>query len=305
MLLRRASTRETIKNYIWILPSVVFLLVVVAYPFSRAIYYSFYDLNMSNVSNYGSYVGIKNYINAFCDAVFGKSVLNLLMIVVSAVSLQLVLGFLIALFFHNNNFKHQRIFLTILIIPTMLAPIVVGLVWRFLLYTQTGLISYIFNKIGLFRDTSILSIRALAVITIIIVDTWEWTPFIALLFISGLTALPYEPFEAATIDGASKFQIVRYITIPLLKSVIMVALGFRFVDALKLFDIVFVLTNGGPAGATEVTSLYMYRLGFVYFNFSYSSTLAVFFIFAVIVITIIIYFNFKMKNKLFHKKTNL
>ncbi|MCL4377404.1 MAG: sugar ABC transporter permease [Actinobacteria bacterium] len=295
------NKRKEFTKYFWIAPSIIFLLVVIIYPFCRAIYYSFFSFNLSKPADYGKFLGFKNYLDVFKDANFFNSIKILLLIVVIATTIQLFLGFIIALFFQRNEFKFKRALLTILIIPTMLAPIIVGLIWRFLLYTHNGLITYFFNLIGFYKDVSILSIPINAIITIILVDSWEWTPFVILLFIAGMASLPEEPFEAAVIDGSSKFGLVKYITIPLLRPLIVVALLFRFVDALKLFDIVFVLTNGGPAGVTEVANLYMYRIGFIYFNFSYSSTLAVFFIFALVIISIIIYINTVIRSRIERK----
>jgi len=292
------TKKKEFKKYFWITPAIIFLLVVIVYPFCRAVYYSLFSFNLSKPENYGKFLGFDNYMDVFKDANFFNSVKILLLIVVIATIIQLFFGFIIALFFHRNEFKFKRALLTILIIPTMLAPIIVGLIWRFLLYTHNGLITYLFNLIGFFKDVSILSAPINAVITIILVDSWEWTPFVTMLFIAGLSGLPEEPFEAAVIDGCSKFGLVKYITLPLLKPLMLVALLFRFVDALKLFDIVFVLTNGGPASATEVANLYMYRIGFIYFNYSYSSTLAVFFIIALVIIAIGIYINTAIRGKL-------
>jgi len=288
--------KNNVSDFIWILPTIIFLLVVIIYPFTRAIILSFKSYSLSKPESLGNFIGFQNYVTLFKDQIFFNGIKVTLLIVISAVVFQIIIGFFIALFL-NNNFKFQRIILTVFIIPTMLAPIVVGLIWRFLLYTQNGLLTYLVNIFGLFKDSTILSSPRLAVLAIILIDSWEWIPFIGLLFLSGLMALPEEPFEAAIIDGASKVGVMTNITIPLLRPVIVVATTFRFIDALKIFDTIFILTNGGPAGATDVINLYMYRLNFVYFDLGYGAAPAVLMIIVLVVITIAIYVNNYIKGK--------
>lgn len=262
--------RKRLSNYIWILPAILFLIIVIVIPFTRIINLSFYSYSLSKPTTLGKFIALKNYVKLFHDTVFLNSIKTLLLIVIPAVAIQLFVGFLIALFL-ERNFVNHRIILTIFILPTMLAPIVVGLIWRFLLYIQNGLITYILNQFGFLTETSILSFPVIAVIAIILIDSWEWTPFVGAIFLAGLMALPEEPFEAAITDGASNFDLVKHITVPLLKPVIIVAATLRLVDALKIFDIIYVLTNGGPAGATDVVNLYMYRLNFIYFDLGYGA----------------------------------
>jgi multiple sugar transport system permease protein len=200
----------------------------------------------------------------------------------------MVLGLLIAVLF-NQPLPYRRIVLSLFIIPTMLAPVVVGLIWRFIFYPQYGILSVFLNKLGLFTEVTIFSKPGSALTVILLVDIWEWTPFLGLVFLSGLMSLPQEPFEAARIDGASDFQLFTKVTIPMLKPLLFVGFIFRLIDAIKIFDIVYILTFGGPGGTTEVVNLYIYRLNFKYWNLGYGAAPAVLIVFLMFLIATFIF----------------
>ena len=152
-----------------------------------------------------------------------------------AVPIELALGLLIALWI-NREFVGRRLVLTILMIPTMIAPVVVGMIWRFFLMPSFGVLTVYMNRLGLFEETSVFSGPITAFGALIIIDIWEWTPFIMLIMLAGLSALPQAPIEAATIDGASRWQIFRHIQLPMLFPLIVVAVMLRGIDASKVFD---------------------------------------------------------------------
>lgn len=267
--------RKEISIYYWIIPIVTFLILIIVVPFFNALKFSFQDYNLARFSTIGDFVGLNNYRNLILhDRVFGKSVIRTFIFTLSVVSVELCLGMLVALIL-NRDFPFQRLVLTMFILPAMLAPVAVGLIWRFLLYPQVGLLTCLLNEFGFFLEKTVLGQGKFAFMVIIFVDIWEWTPFMGLIFLAGLKALPRDPFDAAKVDGASCFQTFRFVTLPLLTPLIFVALVFRFIEALKLFDTVFILTGGGPGDATEVMNLYIYRLNFLRWNLGYGATPAV------------------------------
>ncbi len=269
--------RKLFRKYTWIIPIILFLCFTILIPFSIALNYSFRNYNLAVPEKKGQFVGISNYINLLTDdPVFGYSLMITGVFVVIVVGVEMILGLLIAVLF-NQHIPFRRVVLSLFIIPTMLAPVVVGLVWRFMFYPQYGILDICLRKLGLLTsDTTALSNPLTAFAVIVLVDIWEWTPFLGLVFLSGLLSLPEEPFEAARIDGASGFQLFRKITIPMLKPLLIVGFIFRLIDAIKIFDIVYILTFGGPGGKTEVVNLYIYRLNFMYWNLGYGTAPAVF-----------------------------
>ena len=199
-----------------------------------------------------------------------------------AVPIELALGLLIALWI-NREFAGRRLVLTILMIPTMIAP-VVGMIWRFFLMPSFGVLTVYLNRLGLFEETSVFSGSITAFGALIIIDIWEWTPFIMLIMLAGLTALPQAPIEAATIDGASRWHIFRHIQLPMLAPLIVVAVMLRAINASKVFDTIYVLTGGGPGNATEVISTFAYRTNFIRWDLGYGAAVCLVLAFASLVV---------------------
>jgi multiple sugar transport system permease protein len=189
-----------------------------------------------------------------------------------AVSAEFLIGLTLALVL-SRDVPGISAFRSLMLLPLALAPIVVGLLWRFMLGTEYGIINYGISLIGLSR-TDFLSNTSLALIVIAIVDLWQWTPFMFLILLAGVQALPVEPFEAAAIDGASRWQTLRHITLPLLRYPILVALLLRTIDAFRVYDLIFMMTRGGPINATDTLSWHIYNIGFRNFNMSYASALS-------------------------------
>ena len=162
----------------------------------------------------------------------------------------------------------------------MIAPVVVGMIWRFFLMPSFGVMTVYLNRLGLFEETSVFSGPITAFGALIIIDIWEWTPFIMLIMLAGLSALPQAPIEAATIDGASRWQIFRHIQLPMLFPLIVVAVMLRGIDASKVFDTIYVLTGGGPGNATEVISTFAYRTNFIRWDLGYGAAVCLVLAFA-------------------------
>lgn len=206
-----------------------------------------------------TFVGLRNYVDIFRDFLFRQAVKRTMVYTVCSVGIEFILGYLIAIFLARKSVLWKGLILGALIIPMTVTPSIAGLIWRLYFNPNYGIINYFLSFFNLSPDWYSYS---LAMSSVIIVDIWQWTPFVALILYAGLNALPNTPFEAALVDGASKLQTMRYITIPLLRPIILIALLLRTMDALKMFDVVFSLTGGGPADATELLSMLIYRTGF-------------------------------------------
>ncbi len=166
----------------------------------------------------------------------------------------------------------------------MLTPVVVGLMWGMMYNTDFGVIAYLLRSIG-FERSSWTGDPSTALFSLMLVDVWQWTPFMMILLLSGLQGIPQEQYESAEIDGAPRWQIFRYITFPLLKTMVMVAVIFRLMDAIKIFDIVYTITRGGPGTVTEVISLYIFKTGFKFFRMGYATSLSWILLIVTIVLT--------------------
>jgi multiple sugar transport system permease protein len=259
------------RRFLWICiaPVILFLIFISIIPFVVVLIDSMRQMNLSAILDRGTFVGLTNFMTALSSGseigggteIYEAALLTAMFVVI-VVPIEFVLGLLLALVL-NRDFLGRRIWVTILLLPTMMAPVAAGMIWQFLFMPNFGLLSYTLKKIGLFAKTPIFSDPATAWLGLAVVDVWEWTPFMMLLMLAGLFAMPREPLEAAEIDGASRWQMFWHIQLPLLRPMIVLALLFRTIDASKVFDIIWVLTKGGPGKSTEVISVYAYRLSFV------------------------------------------
>ena len=196
-----------------------------------------------------------------------------LLYVVSTTGIELVLGFVLALVL-SRRLRGMGLVRTLLIIPMAMTPVVVGLTWRLLYTPPFGLVNYSASLVGVDLPP-MLTDPVLAFVAVVIVDVWQWTPFMMLLMLAGLQSLPGEPFEAAAVDGAGPLQSLRFLTIPMLRGIILVALIFRGVDAFDTFDTIYVLTRGGPGTATQTMTMFDFFQAFRWFHFGYAAAVAV------------------------------
>lgn len=263
------------RYFAWIMPTpaVIVLLVLMVFPVAYTVYLSFTKWSPTSLGS-PAFIGLDNYLELiFKDERFRNAVWRTVWFTVVAVSIQCVLGVGLALIF-NREFLGRGIFRTIFLMPMVATPVAIALVWMFILDINSGVLNYFLDLIAGVR-VAWLSNRGIVMWSLILVDTWQWTPFIMLISLAGLSALPTEPYEAAMIDGASPVQLFWYLTLPMLRPTLMVALMFRSIDALKTFDIIYVITQGGPAYASETLNLYGYAQGFLYFDMGYASALLV------------------------------
>ena len=256
-------------------PATLILILMMAFPIAYTLYLSFTNWTPS-VSGVHEYEGFKNYRELiFEDERFQNAVERTIIFTVVGVAVQTVLGVALALVF-NRDFAGRGFFRTIFMMSMVATPVAIALVWMMVMDINTGVLNYLTVLIGNSR-IEWLSDRSIVLYSLILIDTWQWTPFIMLITLAGLSALPTEPYEAAQIDGASSIQMFWYLTLPMLRPTLMVALMFRSIDALKTFDIIYVITGGGPAYATETLNLFIYSQGFQYFKMGYASAALVLF----------------------------
>ena len=267
-------------KYLLIVPTVFLLLVLTVYPLIYAVIASFHVINIRTGENV--FVGFKNFIEIFKDQYFWNAFKNTIIFTGVGVTIEFTLGLILALFL-SSKIVGRNIFRSLLLSPMMLPPIVVAVIFKIIYIPEFGIINWL---LGLFGIRGILweaSVHT-ALPSLILVDIWEWTPFMFLILLAGLQSLPLEPYEAAVVDGASGSQIFRYITFPLLKPVIVIALLLRTMDTLRIFDQIFIMTGGGPANTTETLSLYIYRHGFRFYNIGYATAMS----FLLLIFTVII-----------------
>ncbi len=257
---------------------IVFSLIPVFY----LLMVSFYQVEWIGGEAVWTYVGIANFREITNAAFFQASMRNTATLAIVAVIAEMILGFSLALLVSGMK-RGRVVFITIILIPLLVPPIVIGGMWRLLYNFDFGLINAI---VGFFGGSPVnwLGDPDLALASVIVLDIWHWTPFVFLLLLAGLEGLPEDVFEAARIDGASRWQQVRYITIPLMIPILAVTFLTRFLMALKMFDQVFLMTGGGPGTATEVLGLSVYRTFFLEDRQGAGSALAIIVILSVFVV---------------------
>ncbi|WP_158734585.1 carbohydrate ABC transporter permease [Alteribacillus sp. YIM 98480] len=266
--------------FLLLTPTFILLAAVTIFPILYALYVSV--MNFDTFGNSSGFAGLKNYMDIFASSTFWNAIFITLLYTALAVSIEIFLGFNLALMVSKDG-KAMTYLRWLLIIPMMLSPLVVAVVYLLMMNTDMGILNYMLQSIGL-PKINFLGEPTTAFLSLIFVDVWQWMPMCFLIILAGLQALPRDPFEAAEIDGASKFQVVRFVTLPMLKPIIVVALVIRTMDALRTFDQVFVLTQGGPGRATETISFLMYRASMKNSDFGFASAG----LFIVLIITIII-----------------
>jgi multiple sugar transport system permease protein len=254
------------------LPAITILLIMVAYPTIFAVWTALHQYNPM-LPEMDRFVGLGNFQHAFSDPTFRDTVVRTAVFVVVAVTAEFVLGFVLALaVFYLIPYGSSLVRLA-LTMPMIMPPIAIGLIWRWLFDGQFGLINYGTGLLGL-PPQIWLGNTTTAMGAVILVEVWQWMPFVFLCLYAGLASLPSDPIEAARVDGASPLQLLRYIVVPMMKPIILVVLLFRIIDCMRVFDIVFVLTEGGPSNGTVVYPFLVYMQGFRYYNVGYAAALS-------------------------------
>ncbi len=266
--------RERLTGLLLIAPAILVLLFVFAYPISRAFWLSLFTQNLGTELK-PIFSGLTNYGRMLTDGRFWETLWNTTIFTVISIFLELVLGMTIALVL-DKSFRGRGFVRTIALIPWSLPTAVMGLSWAWIFNDQFGIVNDLLLRLGLIQtNIAWLGDPFRAMLAMILADVWKTTPFIAIILLAGLQSISSDLYEAHAIDGASPIQSFRQITIPLLMPQIVISLLFRFAQAFGVFDLVQVMTGGGPAGATETVSVYIYATVRRYLDFGYGASLVV------------------------------
>ncbi|MEE9301150.1 MAG: sugar ABC transporter permease [Alphaproteobacteria bacterium] len=279
------------KTFVWVcmLPVLAFLALVAVAPTTVAIIDSVRHISLTSFAARGEFIGLDNFRDLLStDEKFYTAFWHTALFVVVVVPIEFFGGLAIALWI-NREFRGRRLILTLIMIPTVIAPVVVGLIWLLFFLPSFGLLTQSLNYLGFFRNTGVFSSPETAFVALMIIDIWEWTPFVMLILLAGLTAMPKAPIEAARLDGASRADILWHIQIPLLKPLIIIALLLRSIDASKIFDSVYVLTGGGPGDSTEMITTFAHRTSFMSWNLGYGAAVCLVLAFVSLVLAALFY----------------
>lgn len=267
--------------YLVMAPGMIILLLFAIYPSIFLLKISFQTYSPIQLNN--PFVGLDNYLQLFQDHNFWNSLKVTAIFVISTVSLEFMIGLGLAIILNQLHIG-QKIFQSIILIPIAMAPTVVGLMFRFMMNEQYGVLNYFSQMLG-FGRTAWLSDPALALPALIVTDIWQWTPFMMIILLAGLKGIPDEPYEAARIDGASAWQSFRYVTIPQLSKIIYITLLLRTIDAFRAYDTIYMMTKGGPINVTSTLSWIVYDKGFKFLEFGYGASICV--VLLIIVVTLL------------------
>ena len=289
-------SNETV-GYLYVLPAVVFIVAFVVYPIAYNILISMQKYDISTFQNgVREFIGLSNYKAIFSDQLFLKSVSNTFIFTIVCIIFQLGLGFLLALFFHKK-FPGANVTSGLTLIAWVMPMIVIGIIWKWLWASDSGAINYFLSAMHLIKEPiPWLSDPKYAMIAVTATNIWVGIPFNMLLVITGMTTISDDVYEAATIDGASKFQSLRFITLPLLKPTMVSAVTIGFIYTFKAYDLIVGMTQGGPNHATEMISTLIYQENFTTFDFGKGSAMANIY-FLIIFVVAIFYSKLVMKEE--------
>ncbi|MBM3583207.1 MAG: sugar ABC transporter permease [Alphaproteobacteria bacterium] len=267
-------------------PGLAALLLVVLFPLGFAVFTSLFDYTLVH-PNHDTFVGFDKYVEAWNADYLPDALWTTVKFVVASVVIEFVIGFSVALAL-NRVTRFKNVYYIILLAPLLMNPVVVAQLWRMILHSELGIMNYVLGMIGIGK-INFLGDPVAAFWTVVLVDIWHQVSFMAILLLAGLAALPREPYEAARMDGASAVQTFVHITLPLMRPVIAVALLLRLIFAIKTFDIVFIMTKGGPGTATDLISYFIYRSAFFGLDVGRASAMSVALLLIVLALTIYLY----------------
>jgi len=260
----KAPLHRRLRPLYFLSPTLIILLLVTLFPLLYSLYLASHTVILTNPTLSGWSLQ-DNLREVFLESPeYWESFATTLILVVAVVAVEFALGLMLAYFFYNN-FRGRDFLFPFFLLPMMLTPVVAGTIWRFLFNGEFGFIAAILKALGVV-NYSILNNPETALIGIIIADVWQWTPFMLLLLLAGMRALPTSPFEAAQVDGASRWQIFRDMMLPMMRPVLIIAVLLRTIDAFnRTFDTIYLMTNGGPGRVTETLAVMAFRASFEYF----------------------------------------
>jgi multiple sugar transport system permease protein len=256
-----------------ILPALVALLALVGGPLIYTIGLSFTDWKISSIKG-PEFAGAVNFVNIFKDSYFYEALWITFYFTFGSLAFQIVIGVALAEFL-NRKFRGIGVVRSILVLPMASTPVAISILWRLMLHPTLGILNYFMERIGIAAQPW-LSQQNTVIPALIVVDVWHWTPLIMLIAMAGMAGIDKTLYEAGVIDGASKPQLFWHITLPLIRPAVVVAAMLRLMDSLKTFDMIYVVTNGGPGNASRILNLFVFDQGFRYFQMGYASSLVIF-----------------------------
>jgi len=268
----KPSFTERNLQILFPLPAIVFIALLMVFPILYTLYLSFTNWNLTSGME-PAFVGLSSYLRVFSEPRFLQALGRTFTFTLFAVAIEVVLGVAIALIL-NRAFVGKSIAKLLLLLPLVATPVAVGIVFNLFYDPTIGLLNFALNALGLPQGRWVSSENTV-IASLVLVDVWQWTPMITLIVLAGLAGLSEEPVEAARVDGASEWQILSYVTIPMVMPVILTAMILRLIDALKTFDIIFAMTGGGPGYASETLNIMGFKYSFEYFRMGQSSVILV------------------------------
>ena len=277
--------KHGVSPFLWfILPAVLVVVAVIVFPWMFTLWMSLFDWKIGSASKF---VGLANYAELATNTRFLMAILHTLVFTALAVIAPLVLGTAAALIF-NQKFAGRGFWRGAFVLPMMATPVAIALVWVMMFHPQQGVLNYLLSLVGIPPSEWVYS-PMLAIPCLVLVDIWQWTPLVMLIVLGGLASLPTDPFEAAHMEGATRWQTLRYVTLPLLMPFIMVAAVVRLIDALKTFDTIYVITQGGPGTSSETINLYLYLQAFSFYQIGKASSVVVVFFVLVVGLSLLLF----------------
>ncbi len=287
---------KTITPYMFLLPALLIFGFALFYPVLYGFSLSFFKWALRDIYNKKPvFVGIKNYIDVIRSTNFQTSLRVTTVFIFTTLVAEFLVGLGLALLV-EKGIKGLRIFRTIFILPIMIAPVVVGIVWRYLYNPNYGLINYILGAVGI-KPIMWLSNPKTAMLSIIITDIWQWTPFVFLLLLGGLQTVPDDILEASVVDGANYFQRLVYVKLPVIKPILAITIVLRLIDAMRALVVMYIMTFGGPGLSTEVLSLHIYKTAFLSQRLGKASAISVFLILYMLIVSLVVLKIFKTERR--------
>ena len=280
------------RYWAFILPAAVVVGAVILFPWVFTLFMSAQDWHVGGAH---SFTGLSNYGRMLTDERFQWAVFRTLYFTLFAVALPVLFGVAAAVCFHRN-FWGRGLARTIFIMPMMATPVAIALVWTMMFHPQLGVLNYLLTSVGLPPSAWVYDPDTV-IPTLVMVETWQWTPLVMLIVLGGLASLPSDPYEAAVLDGANGWQVFCHVTLPLVWPFIVVAAVIRGIDALKAFDTIFVISNGGPGTASETLNILLYLQAFSFYDIGYASAIVVVFFVLVLLVTLLMLY-FRQRDQL-------
>ena len=282
----RGVSRERIERLAFLAPAGIYLVMLTIFPFIYSLYLSFHQVKLTRLDR-KLFVGFGNYTKLFSDDLFLHAIVNTAIVTVASIVIEVILGFMVAkVFFALRAWRVGSVLRSASIVPMMVTPICIGLIFAYIFNPTLGIANYILSSVGI-APLGWFSDPKLALATVILINSWQWTPFMMLLCLAGLMSVPQDHYEAAQIEGAKWHHVTRWIELPAIRGILLIGIILRVIDNLRLFDIVYVTTRGGPGSATELITFFAYKQNFQYFQAGYGSASAVVILLMSIVVTTI------------------